>query len=233
MTENSSSIEARLERIERSLEKITSNIDQAPSMMSIAADSVDELLSNAKNDGKDIDSRIKDGLHLLGRLSDPKVNASLNGLIDLLEQSPGLVSMAADSMDEVIAQSNSGPIRLDDRIRGITHVLNKLSDPVMVDKLDNLLELADQAPGLVSMTVDSIDEFMQRNPYLVEDTLSFLKQENLIFLKQAGDALTEAQSQQPAKVGGIFGLLRTLKDPDRQNALGFLMNVLKNLGKKI
>ena len=40
-----------------------------------------------------------------------------------------------------------------------------------------------------------------------------------------------AQQEPPAKVGGVFGLLRALNDPDRQKALGFLMNLLKHLGK--
>jgi uncharacterized protein YjgD (DUF1641 family) len=65
------------------------------------------------------------------------------------------------------------------------------------------------------------------------DSLSFLHQDNLIFLKNVGDAMTEAQNQEPAKIGGVFGILRALKDPGRQKALGFLMNVLKNLGNKI
>jgi uncharacterized protein YjgD (DUF1641 family) len=49
----------------------------------------------------------------------------------------------------------------------------------------------------------------------------------------AAAALSEASQQEPAKVGGIFGLLRALNDKDRQKGLGFLMNFLKIFGQKM
>ncbi|MEE9438939.1 MAG: DUF1641 domain-containing protein [Saprospiraceae bacterium] len=233
VTESTMTVEERLTRIEQSIEKLANGIDQAPMMMSIATDSIDELLRNAKDNGTNIDDRLKSGLHLLGRLSDPKVNGALNNLLDAVEQGPGLVSIIADTVDETMKSANTGTVRMDDRIKGITHLLNKLSDPTMVDKVDSLLKLSDQAPGLVAMTMDSVDAFMMRYGEDFKAATAFMGQENLIFLKNAAESFTEAQKQPPAKVGGIFGMLRTLKDPSRQKSLGFLMNVLKNLGNKL
>ena len=227
------SVEDRLTRIERSLEQIASGMSQAPVMLSMATDSLDEYLGTAKQEGIHVEDRLKDTLHLLGRLSDPKINQSLHALLDTLEQAPELVSMIMDTVDEVIGQSNQGSVRLDDRIKGLGHLFNKLSDPEMVDRLNGLIKISEQAPGLMALTVDSIDAFMLRYEQEFRDSLSFLHRDNLYFLKNVGEAVTEAQNQPPTKVGGIFGLLRALNDSGRQKALGFLMNVLKNLGNKL
>jgi len=224
-TASTTSIEDRLAGIEASLSKLTAGLNQAPTMLSIATDSVDELLSKANQNGTDVDQRIQNGLQLLGRLSDPKVSTALNNLLDMVDKAPGLVSMVADAADEQIAKANQGNISLEDRIAGMTKLLGKISDPSMVEKVENLIKLTDQGPGLMAMMVDSMDEFMAKN--------SMLDPQNLTFLKQSGEALTQAINEPPAKVGGLFGLLRSLKDPDRQKALGLLMNVLKNLGNKL
>lgn len=233
MTDVTMTVEDRLSRIEQSLDRIASGMNQAPVMLSMATDSIDEYIGAAKQKGIEVEDRLQDALHLLGRLSDPKINQSLNNLLGTVEQAPGLVSMTMDSVDELVRQSNQGSIRLDDRIAGLGQLLNKLSDPKMVERLNSLITLSEQAPGLMALTVDSIDAFMIRYEQEFKDSLSFLQRDNLVFLKNVGEAMTEAQSQEPAKVGGVFGLLRALKDSGRQKALGFLMNVLKNLGNKL
>lgn len=231
--ESALTVEDRLARIEKSLETIVSGMQQAPNLVSIAADSVDEMLESARNNGANIDERLKDGLHLLGRLSDPSISQSLNNLLDLLDQGPGLVSMVADTVDETLGAVNRGPVRIDDRVRGASEILIKVTEPSMVEKINDLMTIVNQAPGLISMVADSVDEFMQYHGSDLENSLSFLKKENLNFIKDAGDALAEAQNQTPAKIGGVFSILKLMKDPDRQRALGLLMNVLKNLGNKI
>ncbi len=224
-TDNTSGIEERLERIEKSLAAITEGLHQAPTMVSMATDSIDEMVREAKSKGIYVDERLKNGLQILSRLSDPQVHDSLNSLIDLVEMSPGLISIMADSVDEEMGKANSGPVRVDERIQGLAHLLMKLSNPEMINQLDGLLKLSHQAPGMIAMMVDSLDNFMKDN--------TALDPANFVFIKNAAESLTEAQSQEPAKVGGFFGTIRTLRDPDRQRALGFIMNFLKNLGKKI
>lgn len=225
-TEQLTSIEERLERIEKSIAQLTQGISQAPVMMSMATDSVDEWVSNAKSHGVNVDDRIKGGLQLLGRLSDPQMQKALNGMLDFVEQSPGLISMFADSVDESMREANRGSVRIDDRVKGVTHLLNKLSDPVMIEKMDGLIKLSDQVPGLVSMLVDSTDEIMKKGQV-------WLDPENLNVVHRAFEALSEAHEQEPAKVGGFFGTIKVFGDKDRQKALGFVMNVIKNYGKKM
>jgi len=233
LTESPANIESRLARIEGMLETLTRGVEQAPTMLSMATDSVDEILQKAALQGINVDDRVHQGLQLLYRLSDPKVNQAINGLIDLVEQAPGLASMVADTADEALAQVNSGPIKVDDRIQSLNTLLLTVSDPARMEQITNLIKFGEQVPGLASMAVDALDDFMQMHYEDVTASASFLKKENLMLLKNFGEAMTEANEQPPEKVGGIFGMLRLLKDPGRQKALGFLMNVLKNLGNKI
>ena len=233
VTSSTITIEERLARIEQAIGKISGNLEQAPVMASIATDSLDELLSKAKNNGADVDQRMQDALSLLGRLSDPKITTALNNLLDFVEQAPGLISMLTDSVDEGLKKANSGKHPLDTRIASAVGLVDKISNPEMLAKIEDFMSLVDQGPGLMAMAMDSMDEFMRRNGDTVNDLLAFLQKDNLLLLKNAGDAFTEAQQEPPAKVGGLFGMLRTLRDPGRQKALGLLMNVLKNFGNKI
>jgi len=224
-SENSMSIEERLDRIESSLARIASAIDQAPDLISIATDSVDEFVVKASRNGADVDQRIKDSLALIGRLSDPNISGALNGLLDFVEQAPGLISIAADSFDEQVSIVNSGPVKLNDRITAGGKLLLRLSDPAMTDKIEGLLALADQAPGLISITVDTMDELMKSGALLDPD--------NMAFFKDAFSAIVDAKNETPARVGGFFGTLKAFRDSDRQKALGFFMNVIKKIGQKI
>jgi uncharacterized protein YjgD (DUF1641 family) len=111
-------------------------------------------------------------------------------------------------------------------VKGVATLMNQLSDPDMVKKIESLLKLADQAPGLIAMTTDAIDEIMKKGQV-------WLNPENLYVMHRAMEALSEAHEQEPAKVGGFFGTLKVFKDKDRQKALGFVMNVIKNYGNKM
>ena len=220
---NDQSVEQRLASIERHLAKITEMLDQGPTMLSMATDSIDEWARGEMASGISIEERLQTIGHLAKRLSDPAISSSLNSLLDFTEQAPGLVSMVADTLDETLA-GKPGQTSFDDKLKAMNHLLDRVTDPSTQEKLDNLFQLADQAPGLVAMVIDSIDDIMAGD-YLVKNSIEFIQQGN--------EALSEAKHQKINKVGGLFGLMRTLKDPDRQKALGFLMNVLKNLGKKL
>lgn len=223
-TNKSISIEERLDRIEKTLNTIAAGVSQAPVMLSMATDSIDEMVGNARNDGIYLDERIQNGLHLLKRLSDPPINKAINGLIDTLEQGPGLISMFMDIADDSARSINEGSVKLQDRIDGVTKLLEKVSHPSTIGNLEKLLELSEQGPGLMSMAIDTLDDVMKNSKSLDPD--------NLAFIKNVGEALTESVSE-PAPKLGIFGLLKALRDPDRQKALGFLMNILKKLGNKL
>jgi uncharacterized protein YjgD (DUF1641 family) len=224
-TINHNSVEERLDRIESTLNSIAAGMNQAPVMLSMATDSFDEIVGNAKNDGIYLEDRIQNGLHLLKRLSDPHINKTINGLIDTLEQAPGLISMFVDIADESAGNANSGSVKLQDRIDGVMGILDKVSHPSTINNLEKLLEISEQAPGLMSMAIDTLDDIMSGSKSLDPD--------NLAFIKHASNAITESISEPPTKIGGLFGMLKVIKDPDRLKALGLIMNILKKLGNKL
>lgn len=225
MVETQNSVEDRLARIENMLEKISQGVGQAPTMLAMATDSIDELI-NAESEGCiRFENSLSNGLNLLRRLSEPKIHSALSQLLNTLEQGPGLVSMIMDSMDSTIEKANQGSVRLDDRFNGLAKLLAQISDPKMLDKLDGLFDLVDQSSGLTAMVMDSLDEIMTGQ--------SILDDKNFELIKKLGAAVSEARDQTPAEIGGIWSLMRIIKDPERQKALGFLMNILKQFGKKI
>lgn len=150
---------------------------------------------------------------------------SLNGL---MQQGPGLIAMAGDMADEAYQKASEKGINIEERLGVALQLAEKFTNSSMLEKVDGLAKLADQMPGLVAMTMDMVDEQMR-----VAMNNGFDAKALADTATAANRALTKAKAEEPAKIGGIFGLMRALKDPDRQKGLGFLMNFLKHFGKNI
>jgi uncharacterized protein YjgD (DUF1641 family) len=163
---------------------------------------------------------------LLTRLD--TIEQAVDNLATMMQQGPGMVAMLADTADEMYRTADAQGVNVEERLQNALLLAEKLTAPAMVEKLDGLLSLSDQLPGLVAMTMDTVDEGMRNAIANGIDPQALAN-----WAGQAGQALCEAQAEPPAKVGGIFGLLRALNDKDRQKALGFLMNFLKHLGSKL
>ncbi|HMQ50196.1 MAG TPA: DUF1641 domain-containing protein [Saprospiraceae bacterium] len=173
------------------------------------------------------EERTLEALHkLLDRLD--AVEKAVENLSSLMQQGPGLMAMGADMLDEVYQKADARGVNIEERLKVALHLAEKLTDPYLAEKMDNLLKLANQLPGMVGMTADMLDEGMKNAIAGGVDPQALAQ-----FALKTGQALSEAQAETPAQVGGIFGMLRLLKDPDRQRGLGFLMNFVKRLGQKI
>lgn len=173
------------------------------------------------------EERTLEALHkLLDRLD--TVEQAVEKLANLMQQGPGLMAIGGDMLDEMYRKADAQGISVDERLRVALHLAEQLTDPALAEKMDNMLKMAKQLPGMVGMTADMLDEGMKN---AIDSGLD--PQAIAQFALKTGQALSEAQSDTPAQVGGIFGMLRLLKDPDRQKGLGFLMNFVKRLGQKI
>lgn len=182
--------------------------------------------------GKQVQARLTDDRtleaidHLLARID--TLEAAVDQLSMLMRQGPGLVAMAGDMVDETYRKADANGVNIEERLGTALQMAEKLTTPAMAEKLEGLVTISNQLPGLVAMTVDMYDEGMKRafdngfDPRTLMETAG-----------AANTALTNAKAEPPAKVGGIFGLLRLIKDPDRQKGLGFLMNFLKHFGRNI
>lgn len=186
----------------------------------------------ASTAGKQVQARLADDRtleaidHLLARID--TLEAAVDQLSMLMRQGPGLVAMAGDMVDETYRKADANGVNIEERLGTALQMAEQLTTPAMAEKLDGLVTISNQLPGLIAMTVDMYDEGMKRafdngfDPRSLMETAS-----------AANTALTNAKAEPPAKVGGIFGLLRLIKDPDRQKGLGFLMNFLKHFGRHV
>ena len=218
------SVEDRLERIEGMLESIVGMVNQAPPMVSMIMDTVDESISKA-NESIPVQERIDAAKETFDKISQPDTLKGINQLLEMMQLVPGLTAMAADSMDEMAYNVNQSTHGFQDRIDGLSRLLMKLSDPTTVAKLEQLIELSDQIPGLIAMVMDSVDE--------VAMGTDLMGPQNMELLKSAMKANQYANSVPPAKVGGLFSLLGILRDKEVQKMLGFMVNFAKAFGREL
>ncbi|MDX1684591.1 MAG: DUF1641 domain-containing protein [Saprospiraceae bacterium] len=153
-----------------------------------------------------------------------RIEAALGQLTKTTENVPDLMAIGADTADELARQGESRGIDPVERAEAGMSLLLTLSEPETLKNLQSLVKLSNQFPGIMAMGVDSMDEIVRETSCMTE--------ENLAFVIKATEAVTEANSEPPPKVG-LFGMLSALSDPDRQKALGHILNILKKLGKKL
>ncbi len=183
----------------------------------------------------------RDGVALLERMSQPSTLRALSNILDRAEaldklseklvssseESPQLLSIGVDTADELFQEAAERGIDWDDRIKQMIPLIERLTEPGQLRRLEGLLDFADQIPGLVSMAVDTFDNEMEAS---VEGGFDLASLGELG--SKAGSAILEA-AREPADVKGLFSLFRQMNDPDRRKALGFLMTFLKHLGKRL
>ncbi len=144
----------RLDVIESSLQKI----HEAPGMISMVADMADDAVRTASDKGIDIDERLRSALAMAEKLTAPEMVDKIDHFIAAVDQAPGMVSMVADITDDLVRTNADRGVDIDERLRVALHIAEKLTDPAMVERIDALIAATDQAPGMVSMAVDIVDD---------------------------------------------------------------------------
>lgn len=207
------------------------------------------------------------------RLDNPETAQALNRLLDRLDtieeavakldvaltQGPAMLAMMTDMADDVYRQAEDEGVNLDERLQLMLQLTERLTTPRTVevltqlmdrmDELEQLIELADQAPGFAAMMVDTFDSLHQRAVEAGHDperlarrsltaltTLlesGVLDPEAIEIVGKAGDALVDCRCQEETPEVGLFGLLGAMRDPDTRRALGFLTEFGKRFGQKL
>lgn len=99
----------RMDELERTMTQLTTAVEQAPGLVAMAGDVLDESVRTAATHGIDVHERAMASLSLLEQLTDPAVTAQLEALLALAAQAPGLVAMMGDIFDEAYnSLSNQG-----------------------------------------------------------------------------------------------------------------------------
>ncbi len=218
----------RIESLEKAVANLTTMMEQAPGLLAMTTDAADEAYQKAAARGVNIEKRLSVALQMAEKLTAPAMVEKLDSLLGLAEQAPGLLAMTMDAADEAYRKAAARGVNIENRLGFALQMAEKLTAPAMVEKLDNLLELTEQAPGLLAMMMDIFDEEARKACAKGLDINAIPEVTNQILT-----AVTKAKQMPEAKVGGFFSMMRTMRDPDRQVAIGYLMNIAKALGQEL
>ncbi len=132
--------------------------DQLPHLAAMVGDMADEAIGKAAMRGVDVEQRLKAGVGMLEKLTEPKMMAQLEQLMMFGEQAPGLVAMVGDMADEAIGKMHANGIDINERVQiGLT-AAERLTSPEMADALPLLTD-----PNLINvlgMTGEALKEGM-------------------------------------------------------------------------
>ena len=251
----------RIESLEQTVNTLADLVQQGPGMAAMVGDMVDETVRSAAARGVDVEQRLQTALTLAEKLTAPEMVDKLDRLLTLADEAPGMAAMVGDMMDETVRSAAARGVDIEARLRAGLAIAEKLTAPEMVAKLDQLLTFANEAPGLVAMVGDMVDETAvsldlesrlrmglqiaekatqpanlaqlgEMFEVLLEAESGMLSPEAVRTLGSMAQSMVAAKSDPREKVG-LFALLRSLNDPDIQNALGFLLNFGKRFGRSL
>lgn len=163
---------SKIEKIEQAINRLEDVVMSAPGMVSMAADTFDDVYREVSEQGIQLEERARVGASLLMRLTDPSTAGHLENLLDrvetlsaTLEQAPNMVSMAADTVDNIISAAAANGIDVEQRLRISLELLERLTEPktaatltTLMDNMDKLEAMLEQGPGVIAMALDTVDD---------------------------------------------------------------------------
>jgi len=146
----------RLDSLESMLDRVETAAMVLPGLVSTVADTFDGLAARGQQAGIDIDERLASALELTERLTHPETLGvitrllsridRLESLLALADQAPAALSMAIDTMDDIVRKGEKRGIDLDARLRSTFEFGEKVTSPETVEALTDVLD-----PGAVSI----------------------------------------------------------------------------------
>jgi uncharacterized protein YjgD (DUF1641 family)/uncharacterized membrane protein len=191
--------------------------------------------------------------HLIEKME--SIEHRLGHLSGLVEQAPGFIAMAGDTVDALVGQTRASGIDVNERLQNVVAITEALTRAETVRQLSGLLELSQQAPGLISMVADTLDSYSQQAKARGLDMergifqgleaavrlSSTLSPERVRLLERLLDSLDERvlgsltqaleASQSATPSVGMMGVVKQMNDPDVQRTLGFLTRFAKVFGQ--
>lgn len=164
--------------------------------------------------------------------------AAMESVTGPASQATPAIAMAADAADEFVRRAADRGVDVDRRLHQAVHLLERLTDPhttraleLLLDRLpqlEQLLALADQAPGFVAMGVDTMDELVREGAF----TSGMLDPNVVQMIGRMGASLNTAANARPEPVG-LVGALGALRNPDVKQALGLLLTFAAEFGRQL
>ncbi len=163
------------------------------------------------------------------RLNEPDTAEALNQILDNIQ----LIALSVTSLDGMLRRSEQIIENVTDGIQEIRAVAPS-PDVNLTDVISQLTQLSQLLPQLTEIsgelkTIFDSDEFKS----LI--TSGIFAPKTVGIIGQAGTALVESYeaSQEQAKPMGVLGLANSLRDPDVQRALTFLVGFSKRFGQSL
>lgn len=141
-----------------------------------------------------------------------RVGPLLDRAAELEALLPGAVATAGDTLDGWMAQLEATGAGPDARLRAMGPLVERLSRPETVGRLERLLDRLDTAAFLAESAV--------------------FQPPAVSVISQAGESLVETRQESPEPVG-LFGALAALGKADVQRALGFGLRFAAHFGRRL
>lgn len=212
-------IEAKLDRIERVLGPL-SVLAEAPAIAGTALETLDD---RAHGQEAQLDARMRGAVELLERVSRPQTLAMLNRAVDIAESLPGLVATAGDTIDDL---ADPEQLNIHGRIEAAMALLGRMTHPKTLGVITSLLDQVTN-PDPVETGIPALDAFAKQGMSMEQ-----LTREGLQLVGQVVVFLRHAQASGERRLG-VFGLLKALRDPNTQRAVGFAMSFLEGFGQAL
>jgi uncharacterized protein YjgD (DUF1641 family) len=205
-------LEKRLDRIESRLDEVSALRREAPAMLAMITDTADSAAARAAERGVDIDARLRAALSLVERVTAPETMAMIEGALGAAESAPRMIAMATDTLDSLVARAGSRGIDVEERLRVLAAVAERLTSPVALAAVREVLDRIDVVQRLLESGV--------------------LAEAPVAVVEQAALAMAETCAEHPRPIGP-FGAFRAMSDPGVQRAMGFALRFAKRFGESL
>lgn len=205
-------LERRLDRIEQRLDQVTDLAHRAPPLVATVADTFDSAAARAADRGVDIDARLRAALALVERLTAPETMALVERALDAAEAAPGMAATVADTFDSLVARAGDAGIDVEERLRVLAAVAERLTSPTALAAVREVLDRIDVVQRLLESGV--------------------LAEAPVAVVERAALSMAETCAEHPSPVGP-FGALRAMGDPGVQRAIGFALRFAKRFGETL
>ena len=165
----------------KTVETAETLMQQGPGLISMVTDSIDEVVMSSAESGTDLEIVLQNSVQVAAKLQNPQLTKilgrlleqteSLELLVSMLEQAPGVMATMADSLDEMAHSASETGIEFDIMLPRLLQLGAKVQNPKVFDLLERtldqteaiemLLNLFEQGPSLAAMVADSLDEIAQ------------------------------------------------------------------------
>lgn len=160
------------------------------------------------------------------------IRMSVEQMSSGVKQVPDMLEMTTDAVDKLAAKARAGGIDLEERGEAVMQLLERLTQPKTIEKLNMLIDISDQLPIFVADTVNIVDDGMDKLHQRGIDVHKTAENVEKVLIA-ANTALQETLEESPKKIGGVLGLLRQLNDKDFQKVLAFLTTFGKYFGRHL